>query len=202
MIRKNRPNVLVILIDDLRFDELGITGHPYAKTPNIDRIGQEGVVYDNAFHTTPLCSPNRASILTGQYASRHGILDNVSREGLSYRLANYNLLLKDDGYTTAHIGKWHMGNSANPRPGYSHWMSFEGHGRLENPTLNINGERIKRSGYITDILNSAALDFVEKNYSKPFALFLAHKAVHPDVLQHADGTLDVSGGGLYFSRAT
>ena len=101
-----RPNLLVILIDDLRFDEFGAGGHPYMKTPNIDRIAAEGALCSRAFHTTPLCSPNRASIVTGQYASRHGIIDNVARDAHSHRLPNYHLELQKLGYETAHIGKW------------------------------------------------------------------------------------------------
>ena len=85
----SRPNLLVILIDDLRYDEFGAGGHPYMKTPHIDRLAAEGVLFDRAFHTTPICSPNRASILTGQYASRHGIIDNVARDAMSHRLPNY-----------------------------------------------------------------------------------------------------------------
>ncbi|MGH8766313.1 MAG: sulfatase-like hydrolase/transferase, partial [Burkholderiales bacterium] len=74
---KKKPNFLVILIDDLRYDEFGAGGHPYMKTPHIDRLAQEGGLFERAFHTTSICSPNRASIVTGQYASRHGIIDNV-----------------------------------------------------------------------------------------------------------------------------
>ncbi len=84
-----RPNIIVIVIDDLRWDELGVTGHPYMKTPHIDRLAREGARFTHAFHTTPLCSPNRASILTGQYASRHGIIDNVGRDVASHRLPTY-----------------------------------------------------------------------------------------------------------------
>ena len=134
-----KPNLIVILIDDLRFDETSASGHPYMKTPNIDRLAHEGAQFLNAFHTTPLCSPNRASILTGQYASRHGIIDNVGRDAMSHRLANYHLELKRLGYETAHIGKWHMGNDGTPRPGYDHWVAYDGHGRLYDPKLNENG---------------------------------------------------------------
>ena len=83
-----RPNLLVILIDDLRFDEFGAGGHPYMLTPHVDRLAREGAMCLNAFHTTPLCSPNRASIVTGQYASRHGIIDNVARDAASHRLSS------------------------------------------------------------------------------------------------------------------
>lgn len=195
MARQRKPNFLIVLIDDLRFDELGICGHPYMKTPHIDRIGHEGARFTSAFHTTPLCSPNRASILTGQYASRHGIIDNVARDAHSYRLPNYHVILQRLGYETAHVGKWHMGNSGGPRPGYDRWVSFPGHGSIVDPVLNIDGKERKHKGYITDLLNRHAVDFLKKKRRKPFALFLAHKAVHPDAFQAADGTIDLSKGG-------
>lgn len=196
MARRKQPNLIVILIDDLRFDEVGFCGHPYMKTPHIDRIGAEGVNFVNAFHSTPLCSPNRASILTGQYASRHGVIDNVARDALSHRLQNYHLTLQRLGYETAHVGKWHMGNSAGPRPGYDRWVSFPGHGSIVDPVLNIDGDERQHKGYVTDLLNDHALDFVRQpRGNKPFALFLAHKAVHPDAHQAADGTLTPGQGG-------
>jgi len=187
-----KPNLIVILIDDLRFDETGASGHPYMKTPNIDRLAHEGAQFLNAFHTTPLCSPNRASILTGQYASRHGIIDNVGRDAMSHRLANYHLELKRLGYETAHIGKWHMGNDASPRPGYDHWLSFRGQGKIVDPVLWEGGAERVVEGYVTDILSQRAVEYVRRKRDKPFALFLAHKAVHPDVQQKQDGTIDVS----------
>ena len=136
---QRKPNLLVILIDDLRYDEFGAGGHPYMVTPNIDRLAREGALFERAFHTTPICSPNRASIVTGQYASRHGIIDNVARDAMSHRLPNYHLDLQKLGYETAHIGKWHMGNDGMPRPGYDHWVSYDGHGRLMDPVLNHDG---------------------------------------------------------------
>ena len=188
-----QPNFVVILIDDLRFDEFGAGGHPYMKTPNVDRLAFEGALFERAFHTTPICSPNRASILTGQYASRHGIIDNVARDAASHRLPNYHLELQRLGYETAHIGKWHMGNDGKPRPGYDYWVSFDGHGRLTDPKLNEHGRYVQHTGYITDILNAMAADFVGRRHDKPWSLFLAHKAVHPDAEQAADGTLAVTG---------
>ena len=89
-----KPNLLVILVDDLRYDEFGAGGHPYMKTPHIDRLAAEGALFERAFHTTPICSPNRASIVSGQYASRHGIIDNVARDAMSHRLPNYHLDLQ------------------------------------------------------------------------------------------------------------
>ncbi|MBI4204456.1 MAG: sulfatase-like hydrolase/transferase [Betaproteobacteria bacterium] len=188
-----KPNFLVILIDDLRFDEFGAGGHPYMKTPHIDRIAREGALFERAFHTTPICSPNRASILTGQYASRHGIIDNVARDAASHRLPNYHLELQRLGYETAHIGKWHMGNDGKPRPGYDSWVSYDGHGRLFDPQLNENGRYVQHTGYITDIMNAMAAEFIERKHERPWSLFFAHKAVHPDAEQAADGTFTMDG---------
>ena len=192
-----KPNFLVILIDDLRYDEFGAGGHPYMKTPHTDRIAAEGALFERAFHTTPICSPNRASIMTGQYASRHGIIDNVARDAMSHRLPNYNLELQKLGYETAHIGKWHMGNDGMPRPGYDYWVAYDGHGRLYDPTLNINGTYEQQTGYVTDLMNDLAVKFLNAPRKNPFSLFLAHKAVHPDAFQYADGTLDLTKQGGY-----
>jgi len=194
-----RPNFVVILVDDLRYDEFGAGGHPYMKTPHVDRLAREGALFERAFHTTPICSPNRASIVTGQYASRHGIIDNVARDAMSHRLPNYHLALQSLGYETAHIGKWHMGNDGRPRPGYDHWISFDGHGRLADPKLNVNGRYEQKAGYITDLMNGMAVEFLERPRAKPFALFFAHKAVHPDAFQAADGTLDMENQGGYLA---
>ncbi len=138
------------------------------KTPHIDRIAHEGARFVNAFHTTPLCSPNRASILTGQYASRHGIIDNVGRDAMSHRLPNYHLELRRLGYETAHIGKWHMGNDASPRPGYDHWVAFRGQGKIVDPVLWEDGEERKVEGYVTDFLSERAVDYVERKTRKAF----------------------------------
>ena len=190
---KRRPNFLIILVDDLRYDEFGAGGHPYMKTPHIDRIAHEGAMFERAFHTTPICSPNRASILTGQYASRHGIIDNVARDAASHRLPNFHIELQRLGYETAHIGKWHMGNDGKPRPGYDHWVAYDGHGRLYDPNLNENGRYVQHQGYVTDIMNEMAVEFVRKPHSKPWSLWFAHKAVHPDAEQAADGTFRMDG---------
>lgn len=148
-----RPNIVFILIDDLRWDELSIAGHPFIKTPHIDRIGKEGARFRNAFMTTPLCSPSRASFLTGQYAHTHGITDNVDRSAASHKLATFPLLLHQAGYETAFVGKWHMGNDDKPRPGFDRWVSFKGQGTYRDPDINEDGKSVKPSGYITDILS-------------------------------------------------
>ncbi|HSE30115.1 MAG TPA: sulfatase [Pyrinomonadaceae bacterium] len=190
--QRSRPNIIFILVDDLRWDELGITGHPFLKTPNIDRIGREGALFRNAFMTTPLCSPSRASFLTGQYAHTHGITDNVDRSVASHKLITFPLLLHQAGYATAFIGKWHMGNDDSPRPGFDRWVSFKGQGSYIHAEINEDGKDVKPAGYITDILNGYALEFIKRRHDKPFLLYLAHKAIHPEVRQRDDGSVDLA----------
>jgi arylsulfatase A-like enzyme len=184
-----RPNIVFVLVDDLRFDELGCTGHPFAQTPNADRLAREGANFSNAFAVTPLCSPSRASFLTGQYPHTHGIVDNTDRSAQSHRLRTWPRQLHDAGYDTAFIGKWHMGNDDSPRPGFSHWVSFPGQGESTNPKLNINGRSQETRGYITDILSEQSVNFLQQKREKPFCLWLAHKAIHPNIQQAADGSI-------------
>jgi len=190
-----RPNIVFILIDDLRFDDLGCAGHPWVRTPHIDRIAREGALFRNAFVTTPLCSPSRASFLTGLYAHSHGITDNTARVAQSHRLRTFPQALQRAGYETAYIGKWHMGNDDSPRPGFDHWVSFPGQGTYLNPTLNEQGNRVKATGYTTDVFTDRAAGFLERRRDRPFCLYLAHKAVHPEIIQHDDGS--VSGDDLF-----
>jgi N-acetylglucosamine-6-sulfatase len=190
--QRSRPNIIFILVDDLRWDELGITGHPFVKTPNIDRIGSEGALFRNAFMTTPLCSPSRASFLTGQYAYTHGITDNVDRSVASHKLITFPLLLQQAGYATAFIGKWHMGNDDSPRPGFDRWVSFKGQGSYINPEINEDGKDVNGRGYITDLLNQYAVEFIRQRHDKPFLVYLAHKAIHPEVMQHGDGSVNLA----------
>ncbi|MGB3563408.1 MAG: sulfatase [Thermoanaerobaculia bacterium] len=189
---QKRPNVVLIVVDDLRFDEIGVGGHPYLETPNIDRLATEGAVFTSAYHSTPLCSPNRASILTGQYVSRHGILDNTSRSHASHRLDLFPKELQEAGYSTAHVGKWHMGNDPTPRPGYDYWVSFAGQGKTNDPDLYEDGGLHPVEGYITDIFTDRAIDFITKSDGRPFFLYIGHKAVHPEAKQLDDGTVDLS----------
>jgi arylsulfatase A-like enzyme len=187
-----RPNIVVIVVDDMRFDEYGAGGHPYLETPHIDALAASGATFGNAYHTTPLCSPNRACILTGQYASRHGIVDNTSRSYASHRLHTFARELQRAGYETSHVGKWHMGNDPTPRPGYDHWVSFAGQGDITDPELFENGGLQRVPGYITDLLTDRAIEFATRARSKPFMAYIGHKAIHPQIVQRDDGTVDVS----------
>lgn len=189
-----RPNIVFVLMDDLRWDEMD---YPFVKVPNIARIGQEGVRFSNAFVTTPLCSPSRATFLTGQYAHKHGITDNTARDAQSHQLVTFPRLLHDGGYETAFVGKWHMGLDDNPRPGIDYWVSIKGQGVYLDPEINDNGNRKKISGYVTDIFSDYSVEFLKRKHSKPFLLCVAHKAVHPDLTQNADGSLSDPSAGKF-----
>lgn len=177
-----RPrNVIFILSDDHRYDFMGFTGKvPELKTPNMDRLALEGAHCVNAFVSTALCSPSRASILTGQYAHTHTIVDNQAP--MPADLKFFPLYLQNNGYATAFIGKWHMGDEDDkPQKGFDHWVSFKGQGDYYNPTLNVDGKKVEHrdSAYITDVLSDYALKWLRSNnQEKPFFLYLSHKAVH------------------------
>ncbi len=192
-----RPNIVFVLVDDLRWDELGCTGHPFAQTPNADRLAREGANFSSAFAVTPLCSPSRASFLTGRYPHQHGITDNTDRSAQSHRLLTWPRQLHDAGYDTAFIGKWHMGNDDKPRPGFDRWVSFKGQGTYHDPDINEDGKAVKSSGYITDILNGYALEFIKRKHDKPFLVYLAHKAIHPEVTQNNDGSVNIADAELF-----
>jgi N-acetylglucosamine-6-sulfatase len=174
----------------MRWDEFGAGGHPYLETPNMDRLAREGALFVNAFHAVPLCSPNRASLLTGQFPSRHGIIDNVSRSLASHRLETFPRALQQAGYRTAFLGKWHMGNDPTPRPGFDYWVAMPGQGRSINPQFFEDGALHEVEGYTTDLLTDRAVGFIQREHSRPFLVYLAHKAVHPDVVQRDDGSVD------------
>ena len=185
----------MVLVDDMRWDEYGAAGHNYIQTPNIDRLAREGASFKNAFATTPLCSPSRASFLTGQYPHTNGIVDNQEHDELSHELETFPKLLQAGGYETAFMGKWHMGNDDTKRPGFDEWVSLKGQGEAIDPNLNINGERQLIKGYVTDILTDYSLRFINKERTAPFLLYLSHKALHPNVVQRDDGSIANIGEG-------
>jgi N-acetylglucosamine-6-sulfatase len=173
----SQPNILVIVGDDLRWDALGVTGHPFFKSPNLDRLANEGALFQNSFVVHSLCSPSRATLLTGLYSHQHRVLDNDTP--LQSRLTTVPQILEAAGYETAFIGKWHMGFlNAAPKPGFTHWVSFIGQGKYLNPAINVDGKRIQTNGHMTDILTNYALEFLGRDRQKPFFLMLSHKAVH------------------------
>jgi N-acetylglucosamine-6-sulfatase len=179
-----RPrNIVLILSDDHRFDFMGFheRAPAFLETPGFDRMAAEGAHLANAFVNTSLCSPSRASILTGLYPHEHGVVDNQSQ--LRQDLTLFPEILQDAGYTTAFVGKWHMGEHTDePQPGFDRWVSFAGQGVYFDQELNVDGERREVEGYITDVLTDQALGWLDEVRSgeKPFMLYLSHKAVHSE----------------------
>lgn len=189
-------NVIFVLVDDLRFDAMGFLT-PGLKTPNIDFLAKNGVYFPNAVVTSSLCSPSRATILTGMSPRNHHVVDNSSstEDGLTF----FPQYLQQAGYQTGFFGKWHMGYDTDaPRPGFTRWVSFRGQGTYfptdslspqaiaagRRQTLNVDGASVARKGYITDELTDYAMDWLERgrDRSKPFFLYLSHKAVHSDAV--------------------
>lgn len=187
-------NIIFVLVDDLRYDAMGFL-KPGLQTPNINRLAKEGVYFPNAVVTSSLCSPSRATILTGQSTRNHGVVDNnnSSEEHLNF----FPSYLQKAGYQTGFFGKWHMGaNTDAPRAGFDRWVSFKGQGTYfptdmlsperiaagERQLINVDGTRVQQKGYITDELTDYAMNWLEKgrDRTKPFFLYLSHKAVHSD----------------------
>lgn len=189
-------NIIFILSDDHRYDFMGFTGKvPGLKTPNLDRLAHEGAWLKNAFVTTALCSPSRASILTGQYAHTHTVVDNHAPQ--PDNLVFFPQYMQAAGYQTAFFGKWHMGgDNPDPRPGFDKWVSFRGQGTYYNPVLNIDGTNKKFEGaYTPDLLTGMAVDWLAgRDKNKPFFVYLSHKSVHADFVpakRHKDMYKDI-----------
>ncbi|MFM9955514.1 MAG: sulfatase-like hydrolase/transferase [Opitutaceae bacterium] len=190
-----RPNILLVVVDDLRFDDFGAAGHPFARTTHLDRLAREGAQFKNFFAVTPLCSPSRANILTGLETRHHGILDNTDRSPRSHALPTFARNLHAAGYHTGFIGKWHMGNDPTPRPGFDYWVAMKGQGEVADPELYENGRLARVPGYVTDIFTERAVGFLQQRRTAPFLLILSHKALHPNKVQRADGTTEAIGEG-------
>lgn len=191
----DRPNIVFILCDDHRWDAMSCMGHPFLETPHLDAMAENGIQFTHAFVTNSLCSPSRASIVTGLYPHNHGVGDNYHQVAPELRLFPEDL--QDAGYETAFFGKWHMGDVDDPQRGFDHWVAFRGQGtyypdghgttRVVPQTrydgFNINGEkRVPQQGYITDELTDYAMDWLENRQQKdkPFFVYISHKAVHSD----------------------
>lgn len=181
---QQRPmNIIFILADDHRYDAMGFMNKIQGlQTPGMDRMAAEGAHIENAFVSTALCSPSRASILTGQYAHTHTVVDNDAP--LPKDLVFFPQYLQKSGYQTAFFGKWHMGNTDDqPQPGFDHWVSFQGQGVYYSPVLNINGKRVAQpeGSYVTDLLTENALGWLNaRNKARPFFVYLSHKGVHAE----------------------
>lgn len=178
-----QPNVLVILTDDQRADAIGLGGSKHLKTPNIDRLGKEGVYFRNMFCTTSLCSPSRASILSGLYAHTHGVTNNFTEYPTGFK--SFPMVLQAAGYETAYIGKWHMGEENDePRPGFNWFVTHKGQGKYFDTEFNLNGQRREvLKGYYTHVVTDLAVDWLSRpRGEKPWLLMVGHKADRKSVV--------------------
>lgn len=177
-----RPNVLFILTDDQRWDCISLNPRSIIRTPHIDQLGREGIYFANHFCTTSLCSPSRASILTGLYAHAHGVVDNFTEypDGLP----TWPKLLQQAGYVTAYIGKYHMGEENDDRrSGFDYFVTHKGQGKYFDTEFRFNGgERKVIQGYYTTVVTQMGLEWLKKvrrsGDSRPWALLIGHKAPH------------------------
>jgi len=175
-----KPNIIFIITDDQRYDTMGFMDKPWLQTPNMARLAREGVHFVNSFVTTSLCSPSRASFLTGRYPHCHGVINNFT----PWRDDNVTFLelLHAHGYDTALIGKWHMTGKSVPdlvgQGKVNRMVSFYGQGKYFDCPLIVNGKNTESKGYITDTLTRYAIEFLGQSRKKPFCLYLSHKAVH------------------------
>ncbi len=184
-----RPNILFVMSDDHAAHAISAYGSRINQTPHIDRIAAEGMRFDNCFCTNSICTPSRAAILTGTYNHVNGVTTLSTH--LDGRLLNYPRVLREHGYQTAVIGKWHLGHGGIHDPtGFDYWDVLPGQGLYHDPEMIRMGERTKRSGYATDLITDYSLDWLRgRDPDRPFCLMVHHKAPHrswePDD-RHAD----------------
>jgi len=174
-----RPNVLIVLCDDLRWAALSCMGHPHLRTPNIDRLASEGLLFVNAFCTTSLCSPSRASILSGLYAHAHGVTNNFTE--YPPELDSFPRRLQGAGYATAYIGKWHMGEDNDaPRPGFDWFVTHKGQGKYFDTEFNFHDQKREVvPGYYTTVVTDMAQQWLAtQDGTRPWLLMVGHKAPH------------------------
>lgn len=181
-----RPNILFIYTDDQAPTAVGALGNDEIKTPHIDRIFREGATLVNAFTTTPVCSPSRASLMTSRYGSEVKITEWLNprsdKHGLPARLLTWPELLQKAGYKTGLVGKWHLGLAAEHHPtkhGYDEFSGFLAGGTSpKDPVIEHAGETKKRAGFTADVLTDYALDFIDRHANREFALSLHYRAPH------------------------
>ena len=173
-----RPNVLFLLTDDQRWDQMGCAGHPFLRTPNMDRLAREGARFANSFVTTALCSPSRAAFLTGRYNHANGVRDNRTDLPEVSQRRTFPYLLREAGYETAYFGKFHMGNSPQPHLGFDHWAALPGQGRYLNPIFNINGETRTIPGHSGQVTADMANEWLRRSRTKPFCMVVGFKEPH------------------------
>jgi arylsulfatase A-like enzyme len=183
-----RPNFIFIVTDDQRWDALGVVQNeqgerarfPWFQTPNMDRIAAQGVRFRNAFVTLPLCSPSRATFLTGTYNHVNGVLNNTTP--FPENNVTYASLMRDAGYATGFFGKFHHGKQKGPRPGFDYNATFIGQGVYHDCPFEVNGVMTPSKGWVEDITIDHAIKFLKMERQKPFSMFIGFKSPHEPTL--------------------
>ena len=173
---EKKMNILYIMSDDHSYQTISAYDQRYIHTPNIDRIGNEGVRFTNSFVANSISGPSRACMLTGKHSHANGFINNSTT--FNGDQMTFPKLLQQNGYETAMIGKWHL--VSDPQ-GFDHWEILPGQGDYYNPTfIQMNGEKVQVEGYATNIITDKAIDWIEnqRDKNKPFCMLLHHKAPH------------------------
>lgn len=175
---QTQPNILFIMSDDHASHAMSCYGSQINDTPNLDRIANEGMRFDNCFCTNSICAPSRAAILTGQYNHMNGV--KTLGDDLDGRKPNVQKILQEDGYQTAIVGKWHLGHGSNNDPtGFDYWNVLPDQGEYHHPSMIEMGEEKTYQGYVTDIITDLSLDWLKnRSQDQPFMLMCHHKAPH------------------------
>ena len=169
-----RPNIIFIMTDDHASHAISCYGSKINKTPNLDRLAKEGMLFNNCFCTNSICAPSRAVILTGKHSHINGVIDN--RKRFDGAQQTFTKLLQKAGYQTAMVGKWHL--KSDPT-GFDYWNVLPGQGAYYNPVMIEMGQKKKYTGYTTDIITDHCLKWLkERDVDKPFCLMYQHKAPH------------------------
>ncbi|MBL8221643.1 MAG: sulfatase-like hydrolase/transferase, partial [Bryobacterales bacterium] len=179
-LQPKRPNFIFIFTDDQRYDAIGALGaQPWLRTPHMDYLLKNGANFRNAFVTTSLCSPSRSSYISGCYVHKTGVVDNNRTSNFRAGVPTVFPLLREAGYSTAYIGKIHIPNFEEALKGCDRVATFPGQGSYFNNRFIVDGKPTPTQGYITDHINRFALEFLKtREKSKPFVMFVGHKAVH------------------------
>jgi len=190
-----KPNVVFILTDDQAPWALGLSGHPHADTPHLDKLFKQGMWLKKSYVVTPVCSPSRTSLMTSRYGSELGVTDwihprNEPDLGLNPKTVTWTEAMQSAGYRTGLVGKWHLGVPDKFHPtetGFDYFMGFRtGGNKVIRPTLEVNGKDQQVDGYTYDILTDDALRFIDRNKDRTFLLCLHYRAPHTAWLPQPD----------------
>lgn len=181
-VKKTRPNIVVVLTDDMRWDLMSLLNHPFVNTPNMDRLANDGLLFNKAFIPVPICSPSRAGLLTGRDPHRASAPDIVWRNNSFLETQTiFPELLHDSGYRTGYFGKWHLGDGKVPKAGFDQWESFDWLGDFNDLTLWINGKKKNFPGLFSDdVISNRAAEFIKRESGKetPFFAMVGLKQPH------------------------